>query len=138
MDQDHHMRRPPVVPLRARPRACAPTVPVGSGSLRAGAHAPDSRRPLMNSRMDDPKARRAALPVRIYRFYRDGFRQMTVGRTLWKIIFIKLFVLFAVLKFFFFPDFLATEFSDDRPRADYVLEQLTPSTQGSRNHAQGE
>ena len=24
--------------------------------------------------MDDPKARRAALPVRIYRFYRDGFR----------------------------------------------------------------
>ena len=46
--------------------------------------------------------------------------------------------MFAVLKFFFFPDFLATEFSDDRPRADYVLEQLTPSTQGSRNHAQGE
>ena len=138
MDQDHYMRRPPVVPLRARPRACAPTVPVGSGSLRAGAHAPDSRRPLMNSRMDDPKARRAALPVRIYRFYRDGFRQMTVGRTLWKIIFIKLFVLFAVLKFFFFPDFLATEFTDDRQRADYVLEQLTPSTQGSRNLAQGE
>ena len=138
MDQDHHMRRPPVVPLRARPRACAPTVPVGSGSLRAGAHAPDSRRPLMNSPMDDPKARRAALPVRIYRFYRDGFRQMTVGRTLWKIIFIKLFVLFAVLKFFFFPDFLATEFTDDRQRADYVLEQLTPSTQGSRNLAQGE
>ena len=132
------MRRPPVVPLRARPRACAPTVPVGSGSLRAGAHAPDSRRPLMNSRMDDPKARRAALPVRIYRFYRDGFRQMTVGRTLWKIIFIKLFVLFAVLKFFFFPDFLATEFTDDRQRAGYVLEQLTPSTQGSRNLAQGE
>ena len=132
------MRRPPVVPLRARPRACAPTVPVGSGSLRAGAPAPDSRRPLMNSRMDDPKARRAALPVRIYRFYRDGFRQMTVGRTLWKIIFIKLFVLFAVLKFFFFPDFLATEFTDDRQRADYVLEQLTPSTQGSRNLAQGE
>ena len=132
------MRRPPVVPLRARPRACAPAVPVGSGSLRAGAHAPDSRRPLMNSPMDDPKARRAALPVRIYRFYRDGFRQMTVGRTLWKIIFIKLFVLFAVLKFFFFPDFLATEFTDDRQRADYVLEQLTPSTQGSRNLAQGE
>ena len=132
------MRRPPVVPLRARPRACAPTVPVGSGSLRAGAHAPDSRRPLMNSRMDDPKARRAALPVRIYRFYRDGFRQMTVGRTLWKIIFIKLFVMFAVLKFFFFPDFLATRFTDDRQRADYVLEQLTPSTQGSSNLAQGE
>ena len=88
--------------------------------------------------MEDRKDRRSALPVRIYRFYRDGFRQMTVGRTLWKIIFIKLFVMFAVLKFFFFPDFLATRLNDNRKRADYVLEQLTPSTQGSSNLAQGE
>ena len=88
--------------------------------------------------MNGPPEHRPPLLLRIYQFYRDGFRQMTVGRTLWKIIFIKLFIMFAVLKFFFFPDFLATEFSDDRPRADYVLEQLTPSTQGSRNHAQGE
>ena len=28
---------------------------------------------------------------RIYRFYIDGFRRMTVGKSLWKIIFIKLF-----------------------------------------------
>ena len=88
--------------------------------------------------MEGRKDRRSALPVRIYRFYRDGFRQMTVGRTLWKIIFIKLFVMFAVLKFFFFPVFLATRFTDVRLRADYVLEQLTPSTQGSSNLAQGE
>lgn len=88
--------------------------------------------------MEERQARRAALPVRIYRFYREGFRQMTVGRTLWKIIFIKLFVMFAVFKLFFFPDFLATEFSDDRQRADYVLEQLTPSPQGSSNLATGE
>ena len=88
--------------------------------------------------MEDRKDRRSALPVRIYRFYRDGFRQMTVGRTLWKIIFIKLFVMFAVLKFFFFSDFLATRFTDDRQRADYMHEQLTASTQGSSNLAQGE
>ncbi|MCL1981097.1 MAG: DUF4492 domain-containing protein [Proteobacteria bacterium] len=65
------------------------------------------------------------LATRIYRFYRDGFRQMTVGRTLWKIIFIKLFIMFAVLKLFFFPDFLATRFATDTQRADYVIEQLT-------------
>ena len=88
--------------------------------------------------MNGPPEHRPPLLLRIYQFYRDGFRQMTVGRTLWKIIFIKVFILFAVLKFFFFPDFLATEFTDDRQRADYVLEQLTPSTQGSRNLAQGE
>ncbi|NLX17993.1 MAG: DUF4492 domain-containing protein [Desulfobulbus sp.] len=62
---------------------------------------------------------------RIYRFYRDGFSEMTVGRTLWKIIFVKLFILFAVVKFFFFPDFLASNFSTDAQRADHVLEQLT-------------
>ena len=80
---------------------------------------------------------RSLLP-RIYRFYRDGFRQMTLGRTLWKIIAIKLFILFAVLKFFFFPDFLATTFSTDRQRADYVIEQLTQSAQGYTNPVQGE
>jgi len=78
------------------------------------------------------------LLTRIYRFYRDGFRQMTVGRTLWKIIFIKLFILFAVLKFFFFPDFLATKFSTDTQRADYVIEQLTQSAPGSTNPVKGE
>lgn len=78
------------------------------------------------------------LAVRIFRFYRDGFRRMTVGRTLWKIIFIKLFIMFAVLKFFFFPDFLATRFSNDAQRADYVLEQLTQSAPGTTHSVKGE
>lgn len=64
-------------------------------------------------------------PVNIYKFYRDGFRRMTLGKTLWKIILIKLVVMFAVLKLFFFPDFLATNFSTDQQRADHVLEQIT-------------
>lgn len=41
---------------------------------------------------------------RIARFYAEGFREMTLGRTLWAIILVKLFVLFAVLKLFFLPD----------------------------------
>ncbi len=45
-------------------------------------------------------------PGSIFRFYRDGFRQMTLGRTLWAIILLKLVVIFVVLKGFFFPDFL--------------------------------
>ena len=61
---------------------------------------------------------------RMYRLYRDGFREMTVGRTLWAIILLKLFVLFAVLKWLFFPNFLA-QFGDEQGRSDYVLEQLT-------------
>ena len=31
-------------------------------------------------------ADRRPLPVRIFRFYYDGFREMTLGRTLWAII----------------------------------------------------
>ena len=61
----------------------------------------------------------------IYRFYHNGFRSMTVGKILWKIILIKLFILFAVLKLFFFPDFLQNNFATDEERADHVFEQIT-------------
>lgn len=62
---------------------------------------------------------------RIFAFYRDGFKQMTLGKTLWKIIFIKLIVMFAVLKLFFFPNYLNTNFETDQQRADHVLDQIT-------------
>jgi len=38
---------------------------------------------------------------------------MTVGRTLWVIILIKLFVMFFVLRVFFFPDFLRSKFGSE-------------------------
>lgn len=44
--------------------------------------------------------------LRVFRFYADGFRSMTLGKVLWTIILIKLFVIFFVLKLFFFPDVL--------------------------------
>ena len=62
---------------------------------------------------------------RIFRFYMDGFRRMTWGRKLWAIILIKLFIMFAILRLFFFPDLLKRDFESDQERADYVLEQLT-------------
>lgn len=61
----------------------------------------------------------------IFLFYRDGFRRMTLGKTLWKIIIVKLIEMFAVLKLFFFPNYLNTNFSTDRQRADHVINQLT-------------
>ncbi len=42
--------------------------------------------------------------TRVFRLYYDGFRSMTLGRTLWIIILVKLFVIFVVLKIFFFPN----------------------------------
>lgn len=62
---------------------------------------------------------------RIFHFYYEGFRSMTIGKTLWAIILIKLFVMFAILKIFFFPNFLKTNFDNDEDRGNYVIEQLT-------------
>ncbi len=58
--------------------------------------------------------------VRVWRFYRDGFRAMTVGRYLWALILIKLFILFFVFKLFFFPDLLKRDYDNDRDRAQAV------------------
>ncbi len=69
---------------------------------------------------------------RVYAFYRDGFRRMTLGKTLWKIILLKLVVMFAVLKLFFFPNYLNTNFLTDEQRADHVMEQIT--RQADRNN----
>ena len=74
---------------------------------------------------------------RIAEFYIDGFRRMTVGRTLWKVIIIKLIIMFGVLKLFFFQDFLGTRFSTDQQRADYVLEQITAPVSAQRALNQG-
>ena len=68
-----------------------------------------------------------SLLKKLFFFYRDGFRTMVVGRTLWKIIVIKLFVIFAVLKFFLFPNYLNKNFNTEHERAGHVLENLTKS-----------
>ena len=62
---------------------------------------------------------------RVFRFYVDGFRGMVLGKTLWKIILIKLAVMFLILRLFFFPNYLKSRFSNDRERSQHVLEQLT-------------
>lgn len=65
----------------------------------------------------------------ILTFYLDGFRSMRLGRTLWKIIFFKVLVLFSIIKLFFFPDVLKLNYDSDAERAEHVLHRLTqPST----------
>ena len=50
--------------------------------------------------------------IRVFYFYRDGFREM-----------IKLFVMFFVLKLFFFPSFLKGK--TEAEKQDYVGLELT-------------
>jgi hypothetical protein len=44
---------------------------------------------------------------------------------LWAIILVKLAIMFLVLKLFFFPNYLKTNFDTDQQRSDHVIEQLT-------------
>jgi len=66
-----------------------------------------------------------SLPARIYHFYRDGFRSMTVGRQLWALIIIKIVILLAVFKLFLFPDILQSRYDTDADRAKSVRHTLT-------------
>lgn len=62
--------------------------------------------------------------ARIWRFYIDGFRSMTLGKTLWTIILIKLFVMFFIIKLFFFPNILNRDYDNDADRAKAVATNL--------------
>lgn len=62
---------------------------------------------------------------RIWDFYYEGFRSMTVGKKLWAIILIKLFIMFAILKVFFFQDFLGSRFETETEKSNYIIQQLT-------------
>ncbi len=58
-----------------------------------------------------------------YHLYADGFREMTLGRTLWAVIIIKLIIMFGILKVFFFPNFLSTHAQEGNEQ-EYVGQQL--------------
>ena len=64
------------------------------------------------------------LVKRIWLFYYEGFRSMTLGKTLWAIILIKLFIMFFVLKLFFFKSELGV-YSTKEEKSKHVIEKLT-------------
>lgn len=61
---------------------------------------------------------------RAFDLYYDGFRHMTLGRTLWAVILVKLVIIFLVLKIFFFPDVLARK-AQGGDKASVVSTELT-------------
>lgn len=60
---------------------------------------------------------------RILNFYIEGFREMRTGKILWTVILIKLFIIFFVLKLFFFPDVVKQK-AKDGDRAGVVAKEL--------------
>jgi len=61
----------------------------------------------------------------LFLFYYEGFRNMSGwGKKVWLVILIKLFIIFIVLKLFFFPDLLKSSFRSDAERSTYVRNQI--------------
>lgn len=81
---------------------------------------------LLFSKFDPVKLlKMRGLFSKVFNFYIDGFKNMSVSnRKLWLIILIKLVIMFAVLKVFFFPDFLGSKFKTEKAKSEYVIEQL--------------
>ena len=67
--------------------------------------------------------KRGSYLLRVFQFYAEGFREMRLGKTLWLIILLKLFIMFLVLKLFFFPNFLG-QFDSDDEKEEYVSNEL--------------
>ncbi|MBO4906044.1 MAG: DUF4492 domain-containing protein [Bacteroidaceae bacterium] len=65
---------------------------------------------------------------RAYHLYIDGFRQMTLGRTLWLVIIVKLIVIFGILKFFFFRDYVS-EHAQEGQESEFVAGEILQSRQ---------
>ncbi len=60
---------------------------------------------------------------KIWQFYYTGFKEMTVGKVLWTIIIIKLFIMFFILKLFFFKsDF--REYKTEQEKGNKVIENI--------------
>lgn len=68
------------------------------------------------------------------RMYVEGFRNMTWGRSLWLIILIKLFILFAILKVFFFPNYLNSRFDTEEEKTEYIIQELTKNSTINPKH----
>ncbi len=64
------------------------------------------------------------LAKKVFYFYIDGFRNMKEGKTLWLIIGIKLFVMFAIIRVFFYPAAVTKDFSTEQ-KSEHFYKQFS-------------
>ncbi len=63
---------------------------------------------------------------KVFVFYRDGFKsQSKTSKRLWLIIIVKLIIMFAILKIFFFKDFLNSKAKTEEEKSQYIINKIT-------------
>ena len=64
--------------------------------------------------------------IELVQLYKHGFIIMSKeSKSLWIIAVVKLFIMFGILKMFFFKDFLKTNFESNEQRIEYLQNTLT-------------
>lgn len=64
--------------------------------------------------------------IEFVKLYKHGFSIMSKeSKSLWIIAVVKLFIMFGILKMFFFKDFLKTNFESNEQRIEYLQNILT-------------
>ncbi|MCI2235578.1 MULTISPECIES: DUF4492 domain-containing protein [Helicobacter] len=62
---------------------------------------------------------------KIFYLYYDGFRNMTLGKSLWLVIILKLLIIFGFLKIFIYDKSLKTNFQTQEEKSEFVSKNLT-------------
>lgn len=62
---------------------------------------------------------------KVINFYIDGFKNLTLGKVLWKIIFIKLIVILLILNFFIYDKSINTEYKTENQKINFVYKNIT-------------
>jgi hypothetical protein len=57
-------------------------------------------------------------------FYIDGFRNMKLGRTLWKIILLKLAIILLFLNYFIYDKSIKSEYKSEKEKSEFVYNNL--------------
>ncbi len=62
---------------------------------------------------------------RFWNIYYDGFRHLPRwGKIVIAIVLAKLLIMFAVIKLFFMPDYLNSQYTTDQEKSNHVLNEL--------------
>ena len=67
--------------------------------------------------------RKQGLLFKVFHLYYDGFKAMTIGKTLWTVILIKLAIIFLVLKIFFFPNYIDSK-AKNQDKTDFISKEI--------------
>ncbi|WP_375722861.1 DUF4492 domain-containing protein [Arcobacter sp. KX21116] len=63
--------------------------------------------------------------LKFFNFYIDGFKNLTLGKTLWKIIIIKVVIIIALLNFYIYDKSINSEYKTTKEKINFVYKNIT-------------